>query len=55
MLRKGTQYFPFRKAVHFFSESERKAGLMWKGRKGTGKERYDGAKFPFLAISDFPI
>ena len=47
--------FPFPESCPFFSESERKAGLIWKGRKGTGKERYDGAKFPFLSISDFPI
>ena len=47
--------FPFPESCPFFSESERKAGLIWKGRKGTGKERYDGPKFPFLSISDFPI
>ena len=47
--------FPFPESCPFFSESERKAGLIWKGWKGTGKERYDGAKFPFLSISDFPI
>ena len=47
--------FPFPESCPFFSESERKAGLIWKGWKGMGKERYDGAKFPFLSISDFPI
>ena len=47
MVRKGTQHFPFRKAVQFF----------WKGigmqnyvlRKG-GKERRLRAKFPVISF-----
>ena len=37
MLRKGTQYFPFRKAVHFFRKVKGKQD--WTGKGGKERER----------------
>ena len=37
MLRKGTQYFPFRKAVHFFRKVKGKQD--WSGKGGKERER----------------